>query len=152
VIYIAPEQLWKSSRLSFLLEQQAIFASWFNEPAGWMAQRIVEHQQIRDELVSLLKNCEGMKVRPTEAGSYLFPQLPPLDVDIKNFVKILRHHAQVTVPPGTEFGPHFTNSVRLNFSRFPRNVNVHATVALAGIGFDQTFSRIIADPMVTTKS
>lgn len=29
---------------------------------------------------------------------------------------------------------------------FPRNVNVHAAVALAGIGFDRTVSRIIAVP------
>lgn len=29
---------------------------------------------------------------------------------------------------------------------FPRNVNVHACVAFAGIGFDNTYSKIIADP------
>ena len=35
---------------------------------------------------------------------------------------------------------------------FPRNVNVHAAVALAGIGFDKTTSRIIADPAVNNNT
>lgn len=35
---------------------------------------------------------------------------------------------------------------------FPRNVNVHAAVALAGLGFDRTRSRIVADPAVSTNS
>lgn len=35
---------------------------------------------------------------------------------------------------------------------FPRNVNVHAAVALAGIGFDRTISRIISDPEVSTNA
>lgn len=96
---------------------QAAFASWFSEPTGWMEQRIAEHQQIRDELVGILKSCDGVRVRPTEAGSYLFFQLPPLVVDIKTFVKILRQHAQVTVTPGTEFGPQYTDSIRINFSQ-----------------------------------
>jgi len=30
--------------------------------------------------------------------------------------------------------------------RFPRNVNVHASIALTGLGFDKTRSKIIADP------
>lgn len=35
---------------------------------------------------------------------------------------------------------------------FPRNVNVHAAVALAGIGFERTTSRIVADPAVHTNT
>jgi aspartate dehydrogenase len=31
-------------------------------------------------------------------------------------------------------------------------VNVHATIALCGIGFDRTVSRIVADPAVSTNS
>lgn len=35
---------------------------------------------------------------------------------------------------------------------YPRNVNVHAAVALAGLGFDETQSKIISDPAVHTNS
>ncbi|HEY3319551.1 MAG TPA: aspartate dehydrogenase domain-containing protein [Planctomycetota bacterium] len=35
---------------------------------------------------------------------------------------------------------------------FPRNVNVHAAIALAGVGLDRTVSRIVADPAVSTNS
>ncbi|MFI3214813.1 MAG: aspartate dehydrogenase domain-containing protein [Eubacteriales bacterium] len=37
-------------------------------------------------------------------------------------------------------------------SQYPRNVNVHACIALAGIGFDRTHSTIIADPAVDTNA
>ncbi len=33
---------------------------------------------------------------------------------------------------------------------FPRNVNVHASVAVHGLGFDRTISKVIADPEVST--
>lgn len=33
-------------------------------------------------------------------------------------------------------------------TKFPRNVNVHAVLAFAGIGFDRTQSKLIADPNV----
>lgn len=40
----------------------------------------------------------------------------------------------------------FEGSVREAAKLMPRNVNVHAALALAGIGFDQTKSIIISDP------
>ncbi len=46
----------------------------------------------------------------------------------------------------------YEGSTRVACAAFPRNVNVHATIALAGIGFDRTQSRIIADPAVKTNS
>ena len=35
---------------------------------------------------------------------------------------------------------------------YPRNVNVHAAVALAALGFDNTRSKMVADPAVNTNS
>ena len=96
---------------------QAVFASWFAEPQGWMEQRVADHQAIRDSLLSKFLACPGVTARTTEAGSYLFPKLPPLAVSGEDFVKILRAHADVTVTPGTEFGPQFTDSFRINFSQ-----------------------------------
>jgi aspartate/methionine/tyrosine aminotransferase len=96
---------------------QAVLTSWFNEPQGWMEDRIGSHQRIRDDLVALLRSVEGVKIRKTEAGSYLFVGMPELSITMGEFVKILRLQADVTVTPGTEFGPQFTKSFRINFSQ-----------------------------------
>jgi len=42
----------------------------------------------------------------------------------------------------------YDGSTRGICSKFPRNVNVHAVLALAGLGFDRTHSKLIADPNV----
>ncbi|MGY5803240.1 pyridoxal phosphate-dependent aminotransferase [Rhizobium sp. LEGMi12c] len=96
---------------------QAVFRTWFNEPEGWMDQRVRQHQAIRDDLLRLFRATKGIQVRTTEAGSYIFPQLPPLAVSGKDFVGILRLQASVIVTPGTEFSPFCDSSVRLNFSQ-----------------------------------
>ncbi len=96
---------------------QAVMKSWFAEPEGWMKQRIAQHQAIRDDLLTQLRAVEGVKARTPEAGSYLFPRVPELDVTLKEFVRILRLQADVTVTPGTEFGSQFTDSFRINFSQ-----------------------------------
>jgi len=96
---------------------QAVLRTWFDEPPGWMAGRVAAHQRIRDDLVGLFRQIKGCAVRPSQAGSYLFPQLPQLSISPAGFVAALRQQAQVIVTPGTEFGPGSDRSVRLNFSQ-----------------------------------
>ncbi len=96
---------------------QAVLRTWFAEPEGWMEDRIRQHEAIRDDLLRVLRGSEGIFARTPQAGSYLFPQLPKLVVEPKDFVKILRLQAGVIVTPGTEFSPHTAQSVRLNFSQ-----------------------------------
>ncbi|MDF2499651.1 MAG: aspB [Anaerosporomusa subterranea] len=96
---------------------QAVLKTWFSEPTGWMDERITLHQAIRDDLLMKFRPVEGVKVRTTEAGSYIFPRIPELAVTTQEFIKILRLQAGVTVTPGTEFAPYLTDSFRLNFSQ-----------------------------------
>jgi aspartate/methionine/tyrosine aminotransferase len=95
---------------------QAVLDTWFQEPAGWMEKRIREHEVIRDELLKIFRAADFLTATP-QAGSYLFPQLPPLDVEPNMFVRLLRHQAGVTVTHGTEFAPGYSDSIRLNFSQ-----------------------------------
>ena len=64
-----------------------------------------------------------MSARVTEGGSYLFAQMPELDVDLLTFIKLVRTYAQVSVTPGTEFGPQFTHHFRINFSQDPKKAH-----------------------------
>ncbi len=96
---------------------QAVFKTWFNEPEGWMAARVAAHQEIRDAILEKLNAAPGVSAKPTEGGSYLFVSIPELDVSLHQFIRILRELANVTVTPGTEFGPQFTHQFRINFSQ-----------------------------------
>jgi aspartate/methionine/tyrosine aminotransferase len=95
---------------------QAVLDTWFLEPSGWMEKRIREHEAIRDELLKIFRAADFLTATP-QAGSYLFPQLSPLDAEPSTFVRLLRHQAGVTVTPGTEFAPGLSDSIRLNFSQ-----------------------------------
>ena len=95
---------------------QAALDTWFQEPLGWMESRIKEHESIRDELLDIFKTAKLYTASP-QAGSYLFPQLPSLSVDLYTFVRLLRYQANVIVTPGSEFDPACKDSIRLNFSQ-----------------------------------
>ncbi len=96
---------------------QAVLRTWFAEPAGWLQDRIAAHQALRDDLLAVLRAVPELAVRTPEAGSYLFPRLPALQIPLLSFVHALRQQAGVTVTPGAEFSPEATDSIRLNFSQ-----------------------------------
>ena len=95
---------------------QAVLDTWLREPNGWLEDRIRQHEAIRDALLKIFRTA-GMYTACPQAGSYLFPQLPPLRVDLFTFVRLLRHQAGVIVTPGTEFDPGCHDRIRLNFSQ-----------------------------------
>lgn len=123
VAYGSPSMIVRMEKLQAIVSLraagycQAVIPLWFSEPQGWMDERIAAHAAIRDDIVDVFRSCEGVRVRATEGGSYVFPQLPALKLGLKDFVSALRVQANVVVTPGTEFGPQFTDSIRLNFSQ-----------------------------------
>ena len=50
-----------------------------------MADRIAQHQILRDEIAALLNDVDGVYVRKADAGSYLFPEIQELNVKIDEF-------------------------------------------------------------------
>ena len=123
VAYGSPSMILRMEKLQAIVSLraagycQAVLKCWFNEPEGWMSERIAEHQRIRDDIIAVFQAVPGVRVRKTEGGSYIFPQLPRLKIGLKEFVGALRTQASVVVTPGTEFGPGYTDSIRLNFSQ-----------------------------------
>lgn len=96
---------------------QAVLRTWFAEPEGWLKDRTAKHEAIRDDLLKAFATIPGSATRSTQAGSYIFPQLPKLAIPPHDFVRALRVQAGVTVTPGTEFSPDTFDSIRLNFSQ-----------------------------------
>ena len=122
VAFGTPQLIDRMERLQAIVSlraagyNQAVLNTWFQEPDGWMQERIDAHEAIRDDLLSIFRSAELYTATP-QSGSYLYPKLPPLAVDLNTFVRLLRYQAQVTVTPGTEFAPSNTDSIRLNFSQ-----------------------------------
>jgi aspartate/methionine/tyrosine aminotransferase len=122
VAFGTPQLIERMERLQAIVSlraagyNQTVLNTWFQEPDGWLKNRIKKHEAIRDELLAIFNAADLQTTRP-QAGSYLFPQLPSLKVDLHTFVRLLRYQAHVVVTPGTEFDPACTDSIRLNFSQ-----------------------------------
>lgn len=122
VAFGTPKLIERMERLQAIVSlraagyNQAALDTWFQEPISWMENRIREHESIRDELLKIFRAANLHTASP-QAGSYLFPKLPSLNVDLFTFVRLLRYQANVIVTPGSEFDPACHDSIRLNFSQ-----------------------------------
>lgn len=122
VAFGTPELIERMERLQAIVSlraagySQSALDTWFQEPLDWMEKRVSDHEAIRDNLLNIFR-AGNLPTATPQAGSYLFPQLPELKVDLNQFVHLLRHQANVVVTPGTEFAPWCNNSIRLNFSQ-----------------------------------
>ncbi len=127
IAFGSPEIISRMEKLQAIVSlraagyNQAVLKTWFAEPEGWMAERTQKHQAIRDAILAVLRQVDGLRVRTPQAGSYLFPELPKLSLSGPEFVRALRLQAGVTVTPGTEFSPHSESSIRFNFSQDHQN-------------------------------
>jgi len=87
-----------------------------------------------DGLVDARSELESVHIEATKAPGHLdfeyAGEVDPADIDGRTVV--------------------YEGSTRGLCRRFPRNFNSHAAVAMAGLGLDDTTSRLVADPSVDT--
>ncbi len=102
---------------------QHVLSGWLDEEPGWLDERTVLHQEIRDYLVGGFESIAGLKVCKPGGSSYIFPSLiDSLSVngnDYANdflFAKDLKS-AGVLISPGYQSGLSGKGHFRINFSQ-----------------------------------
>jgi len=102
---------------------QHALTGWLDEEPGWLEERTVLHQEIRDYLMTGLESIAGIDVRMPGGSSYIFPSL----IDTKSvngndyandflFAKDLKI-AGVLISPGYQSGLSGKAHFRINFSQ-----------------------------------
>lgn len=107
---------------------------------------------LRDELVALAKKTGGKIYLPSGAVMGVDGVKAAAEADLKSVTLV------TTKPPAgldkktDRWTMLYSGSAREAVAKFPKNVNVAATLSLAGLGFDQTHVQVAIDPMATRNS
>jgi aspartate dehydrogenase len=108
--------------------------------------------KLREELVALAKAKGGKIYLPSGAVMGVDGVKAAAEADLKSVTLV------TTKPPAgldkslDRWTLLFSGPAREAVQRFPKNVNVAATLSLAGLGFDQTHVQVAVDPLATRNS
>lgn len=91
---------------------QHVLTHWLAEDQGYVAERIVDYQALRDSSVEKLNASGVASVRPSWGSSYIFPKIL-VDATDQEIALALKKDAGVVVNPGYQFGPAGVGHVRL---------------------------------------
>jgi aspartate dehydrogenase len=107
---------------------------------------------LREELVGLAKKTGGKMYLPSGAVMGVDGVKAAAEADLKSVTLV------TTKPPAgldkktDRWTLLFSGPAREAVQKFPKNVNVAATLSLAGLGFDQTHVQVAIDPLATRNS
>ncbi|MFO1532229.1 MAG: aspartate dehydrogenase [Thermoplasmatota archaeon] len=107
---------------------------------------------LREELVGLARKHGGKIYLPSGAVMGVDGVKAAAESDLKSITLV------TTKPPAgvdrktDRWSLLFSGPAREAVQRFPKNVNVAATLSLAGLGFDNTHVQVAIDPMATRNS
>ncbi|HUR25302.1 MAG TPA: aspartate dehydrogenase [Candidatus Thermoplasmatota archaeon] len=108
--------------------------------------------KLREELIGLARKHGGKIYLPSGAVMGVDGVKAAAEGDLKSVTLV------TTKPPaGLQKGTDrwtmlFSGPAREAVEQFPKNVNVAATLSLAGLGFDQTHVQVAIDPLATRNS
>jgi aspartate dehydrogenase len=108
--------------------------------------------KLREELVGLAKKHGGKIYLPSGAVMGVDGVKAAAEGDLKS-VTLVTTKPPAGIQKGTDrWTMLFSGPAREAVEAFPKNVNVAATLSLAGLGFDQTHVQVAIDPLATRNS
>ncbi|MEA3135811.1 MAG: aspartate dehydrogenase [Thermoplasmata archaeon] len=108
--------------------------------------------KLREELIALAKKHGGKIYLPSGAVMGVDGVKAAAEGDLKS-VTLVTTKPPAGIQKGTDrWTMLFSGPAREAVEQFPKNVNVAATLSLAGLGFDQTHVQVAIDPLATRNS
>lgn len=108
--------------------------------------------KLREDLIALAKRHGGKIYLPSGAVMGVDGVKAAAEGDLKS-VTLVTTKPPAGIQKGTDrWTMLFSGPAREAVEQFPKNVNVAATLSLAGLGFDQTHVQVAIDPLATRNS